>query len=477
MDNKSKQQVFKEAYQPCSKPFLRYCSALAYGKMEADDLVQDVLLTAYERFESIRQKDHLLHYLIRAARNRAISVWRRSKFKADWVEHHITQMSAGDVSQDTLVDIQFLYGALDELPWKQREAIILFEINGFHIKEIAALQNTSEGAIKSALVRGRAKLRQSLESPEKKRKIFIWLFSTGSAGHMPSLGLDELFKKLAQSDMGVSAGHLERVFAKAMTHHGAISGAFSIAKAGSFAKSALSIALVGSLVCMKPAVDKDPEISSDASSIERASVPNFNLSCKSMSQPGMTIKPLMLGGFQVQVVELPEVKGPDERPTFSFAPVAKAQSPIRLASHVVASATIGQQIIFPAKNENSPDTNSTNTWGTNCDTEITILPEQLKVFKRKLLDRLRSDKLSNRKNGKTTIIFKEGGLMLNGQLIPDDLEKGYYRLLGDFEITPCPIRLIEITDDYVAVGDIMPDGFHGTLMGKIDLMDLPKSLN
>lgn len=37
--------------------------------------------------------------------------------------------------------------------------------------------------------------------------------------------------------------------------------------------------------------------------------------------------------------------------------------------------------------------------------------------------------------------------------------------------------LVEITSEYIAIGDIMDDGFHGTLMGKIDLKDLPSSLN
>ena len=47
----SKQQAFLQAYQACHDPFVRYCSALAYGRMDAEDLVQDVLLSAYKHFE------------------------------------------------------------------------------------------------------------------------------------------------------------------------------------------------------------------------------------------------------------------------------------------------------------------------------------------------------------------------------------------------------------------------------------------
>jgi len=46
-----KQMVFTQAYARCQKRFERYCLALAYGKMDAQDLIQDVLLATYERFE------------------------------------------------------------------------------------------------------------------------------------------------------------------------------------------------------------------------------------------------------------------------------------------------------------------------------------------------------------------------------------------------------------------------------------------
>lgn len=66
----SKQLAFLEAYESCHEPFLRYCSALVYGKMDVEDLVQDVLLSAYQHFDKIEKKHQLLHYLIRAARNK-----------------------------------------------------------------------------------------------------------------------------------------------------------------------------------------------------------------------------------------------------------------------------------------------------------------------------------------------------------------------------------------------------------------------
>lgn len=150
------------AYQPCHEAFLRYCHALSYGRMDTEDLVQDVLLSAYLHFDSIRKKQDLLHYLIRAAKNRSASWWRKRKFRTELIDLHNDQLRDKGVSAEVMVDIQILYKALDELPVKQRDALILFEINGFSMKEIAALQDRSVGAIKTTISRGRTKLGELL---------------------------------------------------------------------------------------------------------------------------------------------------------------------------------------------------------------------------------------------------------------------------------------------------------------------------
>ncbi len=149
-------------YQGCHDSFIRYCSALSYGKMETDDLVQDVLLSAYQNFDKIAKKDQLLHYLIRAARNRSISRWRRSKFKQELVEQHANRLRSKEVSPETLLDIQLLYQVLNQLPEKQKDALILFEISGFSMKEIAQIQDSTEGAVKTKISRGRKKLKELL---------------------------------------------------------------------------------------------------------------------------------------------------------------------------------------------------------------------------------------------------------------------------------------------------------------------------
>ena len=50
--------------------------------------------------------------------------------------------------------------ALEILPAVQREAVVLFDIDGYSLEEVAAMQDVSLSAVKSRLARGRARLRR-----------------------------------------------------------------------------------------------------------------------------------------------------------------------------------------------------------------------------------------------------------------------------------------------------------------------------
>ena len=64
---------------------------------------------------------------------------------------------------DSEFEHQDLYLALRSLPPKERSSITLFYLNGYNIKEIATITDTSEDAVKKQLSRGRDKLKEKLK--------------------------------------------------------------------------------------------------------------------------------------------------------------------------------------------------------------------------------------------------------------------------------------------------------------------------
>lgn len=165
-----KHKSFLEAYDACHDSFVKYCSALCYGRMNTEDLIQDILLSAYKNFDKIKDQDHLKHYLVRAARNKSISNWRKEKPQLALDDFSATILPSKEQSIEVNLDIQYLYKLLACLPETQREAIVLFEISGFKIKEIASLQESSEGAVKTKISRARKKLKEMMKQDELRLK-------------------------------------------------------------------------------------------------------------------------------------------------------------------------------------------------------------------------------------------------------------------------------------------------------------------
>ena len=75
--------------------------------------------------------------------------------------------------------------ALSKLTFKERVAVLLYEVAGFSVKEISKFQNErSESAIKCRLSRARTKLRTTLDEQSKTAKTNSFLTSTEMMGDL-----------------------------------------------------------------------------------------------------------------------------------------------------------------------------------------------------------------------------------------------------------------------------------------------------
>jgi len=165
---------FMELYIPVSRQISNYCRALTGNKDIARDLLQDTLLSAFESMATIRNKDSFLYYLCATAKRIYMKQTRRNKFIGDSSEIDKWESISSEQEGDISMDIQILNKALDKLPVKQREALVLFEIVGFSLKEIKTMQGGGLSGVKSRIVRAREKLYSMLSDLESKgRKIGI----------------------------------------------------------------------------------------------------------------------------------------------------------------------------------------------------------------------------------------------------------------------------------------------------------------
>ena len=141
---------------------------------EALDLSQEVFLRVFRTIHRFRGQSSLRTWIYRIAVNQARNrhrFWRR-RHRADQVslDQHIAThgdfRTSGDSTPDRLLAQKELAArlqdALDHLPFDQRTAIVLREVDGLSYEEIAFSLGVAIGTIKSRLTRARQALRLEL---------------------------------------------------------------------------------------------------------------------------------------------------------------------------------------------------------------------------------------------------------------------------------------------------------------------------
>ena len=147
-----------EREQEALRGFLLY---LCCGnKEEADDIAQDALVKAYLSSAGYQEKGRFRSWLFKIAHNTFLN-HKVSCRTTESIEEARTLIS--DSTADASFEHQDLYLALRTLPPKERSAITLFYLNGYNIKEIAAITEASEDAVKKQLSRGRDQLKEKLK--------------------------------------------------------------------------------------------------------------------------------------------------------------------------------------------------------------------------------------------------------------------------------------------------------------------------
>ncbi len=147
-------------YKPVHARFERFCKARAYGEMDFKDLMQETVVVAFEKFDEIKNIDSFLYFLFGIS-IRLLSNANRKIKEEEWDDSFVNRAS-NEQNAEKKMELEDLYKALGMLPNQQREALILFEISGFSIKEIATIQTSSEDAVKKRLSRGRQELTRLL---------------------------------------------------------------------------------------------------------------------------------------------------------------------------------------------------------------------------------------------------------------------------------------------------------------------------
>jgi RNA polymerase sigma-70 factor (ECF subfamily) len=132
----------------------RYCARLTGSIVDGEDVVQEALAKAFYALSMSTDTPPLRPWLFRIAHNAAIDHLR--KRGREQLEEDVEP--AGEPPPDPEITRLALRAFL-ALPVRQRSAVILKDVLGQSLEEIAAALDTTVPAVKAALVRGRSALR------------------------------------------------------------------------------------------------------------------------------------------------------------------------------------------------------------------------------------------------------------------------------------------------------------------------------
>ncbi len=167
--NKAVRKEFKKLAYPHMK--LLYNMALKYcgNSYDAEDIAQETYLMAFNKFHQLRDKSKCKPWLLRILRNNFLKNYQKKKAQqrlseSEYINHLKETLSSG-TAETLLIKAsgnEVIHKAMDRLPIKYKEVLLLYYMEDMLYKEIATSLHIPIGTVMSRLTRAREGLKALL---------------------------------------------------------------------------------------------------------------------------------------------------------------------------------------------------------------------------------------------------------------------------------------------------------------------------
>lgn len=175
-------RAFQELTAPHVRELHLHCYRMLGSVTDADDLLQEILLAAWTGLDGFAGRSSLRTWLYRIATNRCLNAIRDGKRRppteplppfdppepthrgdVTWLQPYPDSWLEDHAVRRENVELAFI-AALQRLPPRQTATLVLVDVLGFTTTEVAEFMDTTPTAIKGALQRARASVRQPLDA-------------------------------------------------------------------------------------------------------------------------------------------------------------------------------------------------------------------------------------------------------------------------------------------------------------------------
>src|SRR5512133_47990 len=150
--------AFERFYRKHVGEVYQYALAVLGNSADAEDVTQQTFLNAYRAFQRGGRPTKPHNWLIKIAHNVCRMRWRQSGRRP----HEVPLERAGEPAapDDERPSLDVLLSALAKLPFNQRSAIVMREVEDRSYAEIAEVLGVSVPAVEALLFRARGNLRE-----------------------------------------------------------------------------------------------------------------------------------------------------------------------------------------------------------------------------------------------------------------------------------------------------------------------------
>jgi RNA polymerase sigma factor (sigma-70 family) len=154
----ARDQAFESLYRRHVKDVYHYALALLRNPADAEDVTQTTFLNAYRAYQRGLEIERPHNWLIKIAHNVARTRYARASRRVKEVplEDHVAELAAPEPEQP---DVAGVLRALGRLPFNQRAALVMRELEGRTYAEIADTIGVSVSAVETLIFRARRSLR------------------------------------------------------------------------------------------------------------------------------------------------------------------------------------------------------------------------------------------------------------------------------------------------------------------------------
>ena len=154
----ARDQAFEKLYRRYVKDVYHYALALLRNPADAEDVTQTTFMNAYRAYKRGQEIEKPQNWLIKIAHNVARTRYARASRRVKEVplEEHLDQLA---LPEEERPDIEGVLRALGRLPFNQRAALVMRELEGRTYAEIADTIGVSVPAVEALIFRARSSLR------------------------------------------------------------------------------------------------------------------------------------------------------------------------------------------------------------------------------------------------------------------------------------------------------------------------------